>query len=186
MSLLRVYPSDAHPGAHHDHHTLEDITAEAARAGIRFERWEAGVALPLGAGQEDVLAAYRTSVDRLSRMAGFVAADVVRVLPDTPGHPEMRRKFLEEHTHAEDEARFFVEGAGLFVIHHNGSVLSVLCEQGDLISVPAGMPHWFDMGSRPRFTAIRLYTSREGWVARFTGSDIASRFPGLGEDGLSG
>jgi 1,2-dihydroxy-3-keto-5-methylthiopentene dioxygenase len=177
MSLLRVYPSDADASVYHEHHIWEDITAEAARAGIRVERWEAGAALPPGADQEDVLAAYRTSVDRLSQAAVFVAADVVRVSPDTPGHPEMRRKFLEEHTHAEDEARFFVEGAGLFVIHHGGSVLCVLCVQGDLINVPAGTPHWFDM---------RLYTSREGWVARFTGSDIASRFPRFGEGGLPG
>ena len=39
----------------------------------------------------------------------------------------MRRKFLEEHTHAEDEVRFFVEGCGLFVLHIGSEVLSVLC-----------------------------------------------------------
>ena len=48
---------------------------------------------------------------------------------------------------------------------------------GDLVRVPAGMPHWFDMGPRPRFTAIRLFTNPEGWVAHYTGSDIARRFP---------
>jgi 1,2-dihydroxy-3-keto-5-methylthiopentene dioxygenase len=53
----------------------------------------------------------------------------------------------------------------------------VICEQGDLISVPDGTTHWFDMGPRPHFTAIRLFTNPEGWVANFTGSDIASRFP---------
>ncbi len=43
--------------------------------------------------------------------------------------------------------------------------------------MPAKTPHWFDMGPRPRFTAIRLFLSPEGWVAEASGSDIAGRFP---------
>jgi 1,2-dihydroxy-3-keto-5-methylthiopentene dioxygenase len=53
----------------------------------------------------------------------------------------------------------------------------VLCETGDLISVPAGIRHWFDMGPTPHFTAIRLFTNPEGWIARFTGDPIADAFP---------
>jgi 1,2-dihydroxy-3-keto-5-methylthiopentene dioxygenase len=43
--------------------------------------------------------------------------------------------------------------------------------------VPANTPHWFDMGSDPEFTAIRLFNNQEGWVAQGTGSDIAKQFP---------
>lgn len=185
MSMLREYPSDADPGAFRDFTAFEDIVAAAARSGVRFERWRADRALSEGATQGDVLAAYRERVERLQQECGFVKADVVRVTPETPNHPALREKFLEEHTHAEDEARFFVEGAGLFVIHRAPSVICVLCEAGDLIDVPAGTPHWFDMGPRPRFTAIRLFTSPEGWVARFTGSDIARRFPRMGEGAIA-
>ncbi len=53
----------------------------------------------------------------------------------------------------------------------------MLCEEGDLISVPAGTRHWFDMGPNPRFTAIRLFTNADGWIANFTGDTIADRFP---------
>ncbi len=185
MSLLRIYPSDADPHTFHESTTAEGIAAGAAAAGIRFERWRAGEDLPPGAGQDVILAAYHTSVDRLKRACGFVAADVVRVRPETPDHGVLRRKFLAEHAHAEDEARFFVEGSGLFTIHHGGAVYCLLCEAGDLINVPAGTPHWFDMGPRPSFTCIRLFTSPEGWVAQFTGSDIADRFPRMGEGALA-
>jgi 1,2-dihydroxy-3-keto-5-methylthiopentene dioxygenase len=185
MSLLRVYPSDVDPGTYRESISPEEIAAAAAPAGIRFERWRAGETLPRGATQEAILAAYREQVELLQRAAGFVAADVIRVDPETPGHAELRRKFLAEHTHTDDEARFFVEGAGLFTIHHGGAVYCLLCEAGDLIDVPAGTPHWFDMGPAPRFTCIRLFASKEGWVARFTGSDLADRFPRLGERGLA-
>jgi 1,2-dihydroxy-3-keto-5-methylthiopentene dioxygenase len=185
MSLLRVYPSDTDPLTYRESTTPEGIAAGAAPAGIRFERWRAEKELSPGASQAAVLEAYRESVEALQRASGFVTADVVGVRPETPNHAELRKKFLAEHTHAEDEVRFFVEGSGLFTIHQGGAVYCLLCEAGDLINVPAGTPHWFDMGPRPCFTAIRLFSKPEGWVAAFTGSDVADRFPRLGEGGLA-
>ena len=77
----------------------------------------------------------------------------------------MRAKFLDEHRHGEDEVRFFVAGRGLFVLHIEEHVYAVLCERNDLISVPAGTRHWFDMGEHPHFVAVRLFNNPEGWVA---------------------
>jgi 1,2-dihydroxy-3-keto-5-methylthiopentene dioxygenase len=103
----------------------------------------------------------------------------LRCLPDNPERLELRRKFLQEHTHDEDEVRFFVEGAGVFYLRSAGKVHVTRCERGDLLSVPAGTRHWFDMGPAPFFTAIRWFTRPEGWVARFTGDPIAEQFPGF-------
>ena len=91
----------------------------------------------------------------------------------------LRDKFLHEHTHSDFEVRFFVDGEGLFYIRKNSRVYAILCNRGDLISVPANTKHWFDMGPRPYFKAVRLFTTPEGWVANFTGDKIADRFPRL-------
>mgnify|MGYP006276487783 CR=1 FL=1 len=91
----------------------------------------------------------------------------------------LRQKFLAEHTHSEDEVRFFVEGRGLFCLHIGDAVLQLLCEQNDLISVPAGTKHWFDMGAAPSFCAVRFFNNTEGWVAAFTGDAIAASYPML-------
>ena len=99
--------------------------------------------------------------------------------PTRPDKAALRQKFLNEHTHAEDEVRFFVAGRGLFTLHLGDQVHEVLCEKDDLISVPAGTRHWFDMGPEPYFVAIRVFTNPAGWVANFTGDDIAARFPRL-------
>jgi 1,2-dihydroxy-3-keto-5-methylthiopentene dioxygenase len=178
MSELKVYPDHAssHPSVYTEH---EAIQRELEAVGIRFERWEASRQLAASASQEEILAAYQGSVDRLMQQHGFRSVDVIKMVPDPPKKVELRDKFLSEHTHSEDEVRFFVEGQGLFNIHKQGKVYAVLCEKGDLIGVPAGTPHWFDMGPDPYFTAIRLFTHTEGWVAHFTGSDIAARFPSL-------
>lgn len=178
MSLLRVYRDDD-PTKAEEYTALEDIARVAAGARIRFERWSPGSPLPPGATPADVLSTYAEPVKRLSDACGFVTADVISVSPSTPNHAELRRKFLDEHTHSEDEARFFVEGSGMFCIHHENHVLSFHVEAGDLINVPAGTRHWFDMGPNPRFTCIRWFSDPKGWVAELTGSDIASRFPRL-------
>lgn len=163
-------------------YTSEDPTAIAgqlADAGVRFERWHAGQPVRAGDPQDKVLAAYRDDIDRLVREEGYQTVDVVSMAPDNPDRAQLRKKFLDEHTHGEDEVRFFVDGRGLFTLHIGERIYEILCETGDLLGVPAGTPHWFDMGPEPRFVAIRLFNNPEGWVARFTGSDIASKFSRL-------
>lgn len=176
MSHLHVYPD--HSPELLAHHTHPDGIAEAlSPLGVRFERWPVIDTLPSDADQDAVLGAYRAQVDRILAESGFVAVDVISLHPEHPQREAFRARFLQEHTHGEFEIRFFVEGSGQFNLHLDGKVFQVVCTKGDLISVPAGTPHWFDMGPRPSFRAIRFFTNPEGWVAAFTGSDIADRYP---------
>jgi 1,2-dihydroxy-3-keto-5-methylthiopentene dioxygenase len=157
----------------------DSIARELREIGVRFERWTAGAHLPEGADQNTVIAAYRSSIDRLMSECGYRAVDVLRLERGTPDTAPIRAKFLNEHAHSEDEVRFFVEGRGAFYLRAGGKVYQTVCVRGDLISVPAGTKHWFDMGADPQFTAIRLFTNQDGWVANFTGDAIAERFPKL-------
>ena len=177
MSRLRIY-DDTHAGTPRSTYTEHpDIARELAAVGVRFEQWEASQPVVPGAGQDEVIAAYRGDIDRLMRDEGYQAVDVISLRPDNPHRAAFRQKFLNEHTHSEDEVRFFVAGAGQFTLHIDGRVYEVLCESGDLIGVPDRTRHWFDMSESPYFIAIRLFTNKEGWVAEFTGDDIAERFP---------
>ncbi|WP_206240717.1 1,2-dihydroxy-3-keto-5-methylthiopentene dioxygenase [Novosphingobium terrae] len=173
MTSLTIHNAAApfsHEGAITD---FPRIAAAMARANITLERWEADVALSADADDAAILAAYAPQVARLKARAGYRSEDVVRMTPDHPMRAELRQKFLSEHVHDDDEVRFFVEGSGLFCIHHKGAVYALTCTAGDLIVLPAGTRHWFDTGEQPRFTAIRLFISPEGWVARYTGETIA-------------
>ena len=177
MSRLRVFNDDA-PGSvlleTRDH---AGIAAELGRIGVVYEQWLAGQPVKAGDSPEAIMDAYRADIDRLVAENGFNSVDVVSIAPDNPQRDAMRAKFLEEHTHKEGEVRFFVDGSGLFSLHVGGKVFEVLCEKGDLISVPGDTTHWFDMGAEPEFVAIRFFTNPDGWVGHFTGSDIAQRFP---------
>jgi 1,2-dihydroxy-3-keto-5-methylthiopentene dioxygenase len=155
MSILSVYQDSVPEQPLKVLTHIDDIAATLAEVGVHLERWEASAPIGAGASSEEVIAAYRPQIDRLMSERGYVTVDVISLTSDHPQKAELRAKFLEEHRHA------------------------VLCEKNDLISVPAGTRHWFDMGEHPHFVAIRLFNNPEGWVAQFTGEDIAGRFPRL-------
>ncbi len=179
MSRLRIFEEKDHASPLINTSDHADIARELHKVGVRFERWKAAQPIAPGAAPEDVIAAYRDDIERLQREHGYQAVDVISLGADHPQKDTLRQKFLNEHTHAEDEVRFFVAGEGLFTLHIDDRVYEVLCTQGDLIGVPDNTRHWFDMGPSPGFVAIRLFTNPEGWVAQFTGDEIAARFPRL-------
>ena len=176
MTYLRIFTADDAENTLVDTHDPIEIAASLEAIGVRFERWPLRP-LPADPSQDAILQAYAAEVERLKGAHGYQAVDVIRLTPEHPDRAALRGKFLSEHRHSEDEVRFFVEGEGLFTLRDEERVHAVLCAEGDLISVPAGMRHWFDMGPTPRFIAIRLFTNPEGWVANFTGDAIADRYP---------
>jgi 1,2-dihydroxy-3-keto-5-methylthiopentene dioxygenase len=185
MSRLRIFSESDGNSPHKTLARHDDIARELGAVGVRFERWDASQPVVPGASQDEVIAAYRSDIERLRREKGYQAVDVISLTPDHPDRAALRQKFLNEHTHSEDEVRFFVAGCGLFTLHIGANVYEVLCEQGDLIGVPDGTRHWFDMSERPYFIAIRLFSNKEGWVANYTGDDIAQRFPRLPAESIA-
>ena len=177
MSRLRIFDDHA-PGTPLLATTdRTEMGAELAKIGVHLEQWEPAHSVQPGDAPETIMAAYKVDIDRLVEANGFKSVDVVSIAPDNPNREAMRAKFLEEHFHKEDEVRFFVAGSGLFTLHVDGKVFEVLCEAGDLIAVPDGTTHWFDMGPEPSFVAIRFFTEPDGWVGHFTGSGLAAQFP---------
>ncbi|WP_199442523.1 1,2-dihydroxy-3-keto-5-methylthiopentene dioxygenase [Umezawaea beigongshangensis] len=186
MTLLTVWPDDE-PGTVLTRTTdPEEIRAELERHGVRFEQWPVVEGLPATPESDEVVRAYREHVDRVVEAEGYVLVDAMHMTPsDDPewlaSAAAARRKFLAEHTHDDDEDRYFARGSGVFYLHVGGRVHAVLCEAGDLLSVPANTTHWFDMGSRPDYVSIRFFHDDDGWVGDFTGSPIAESFPGFDE-----
>lgn len=177
MSRLRIFHQECPEQLLFSSDNREQINTRLAAIGVRFEQWPLQAGIRSGAEPEAVMRAYRSHIQLLNEEYGFQSMDVISLDPHNPKRQELRQKFLQEHTHNEDEIRFFVAGSGLFTLHPHEQVYEVLCTAGDLIGVPNGMRHWFDMGAKPDFVAIRFFTRPDGWVGYFTGDDIAERFP---------
>jgi len=184
VTLLQIMPEDEPGRVLLRTRDDEVITRELAARGVRLRHW------PLYAGDatqldnDSLLAHYRDQVEQVCADDGMKLVDMVRLHPEPTGEwrakaAKARATFLEEHRHSEDEVRFFAHGRGMFVLHLGDRVYAVVCEAGDLLSVPAGTLHWFDMGAQPDFAAIRFFQEEDGWVGDFTGEPIAGRFPRL-------
>jgi 1,2-dihydroxy-3-keto-5-methylthiopentene dioxygenase len=174
MAIVRIPDKDV---------TLREEAAvrrHLAGIGIGYERWEPAHAVSAGADAEEILAAYAEEIERLKARGGYVTADVIDVNPETPGLEEMLAKFRREHWHDEDEVRFIISGRGLFHLKPaQGPLTSVETEPGDLISVPSGTRHWFDLCADRRIRAIRLFREAAGWAPRYTDSGAERSYQSL-------
>jgi 1,2-dihydroxy-3-keto-5-methylthiopentene dioxygenase len=161
-------------------HDPDEIRKFLLSIGIQYEHWESSASLPQDSSAQQVLNAYADQVERLKSEGGYVTADVIDVRPDTPGLDAMLAKFKTEHWHDEDEVRYIVAGRGLFHIHPtNASVCAIEVEPGDLIRVPRGTLHWFDLCSDRRVRAIRLFQDPSGWTPHYTNSGVEEGYQPL-------
>jgi len=147
--------------------------------GILYEQWEAKVPFSPDADQATILGAYAHVLEPYMQKNGYKTADVINISAQTPDYGALRNKFLSEHQHTEDEVRFFVDGKGFFWFNLNDSepIFNVMCEAGDLISVPANTKHWFDAGKENPFVkAIRVFIDTSGWVPHYTNSGVDKKY----------
>ncbi len=160
--------------------TLIDRKAIAdylAGCGIDYERWIPDHPIDNDASAEEILKAYSEEIDKLKARGRYVTADVIDVNPETPGLKEMLAKFNREHWHDEDEVRFIISGHGLFHVHpKTGPVVGIEVEAGDLIRVPRGTWHWFNLCADRRIRAIRLFQDMAGWTPYYTDSGVDENF----------
>jgi len=182
MTLLNIY-SENNPDQAETVSSFDLIKKGLNEIGLDIVRWVPKNTLSPSSSNEEILEAYSKQITFIKNTRGFKGVDVITMNEKTPREkiPEIRAKFLKEHTHSDDEIRYFIEGSGLFVVHHKDKVYSILCEAGDFISVPAMTKHWFDMGSEPNFRCIRFFSEESGWIADYTNDEIGSKFPNLDE-----
>ena len=156
-----------------------EIAVYLAGCGVDYEQWQPAHPVAEDASAEQILLAYSQEINSLKARGGYVTADVIDVGPNTPGLDEMLRKFNREHWHDEDEVRFIIEGRGLFHINTGDSVFVLEVSRGDLISVPRGTHHWFDLCAEKRIRAIRLFQNPSGWTPHYTESGVDQGFQPL-------
>ena len=157
---------------------FEEIKDYLSKISIDYERWDAEEArVSPDAAPEEILAAYADEIEKLKVSGGYVTADVIDIKPETPNLEQMLDRFRPEHWHDEDEVRFIVKGHGrFFIAPREGSVTSITMEPGDLIRVPRGTHHWFDLDENLTVRAIRLFQDVSGWTPHYTESGLEKSY----------
>jgi 1,2-dihydroxy-3-keto-5-methylthiopentene dioxygenase len=149
-------------------HDAAEIKAFLAGISIDYDRWDL-VELEDQADDSAILAAYARQIERVKQEGGYTSVDIINVSSVTPGLDEMLAKFNREHWHDEDEVRFTVRGRGLFHISPpNHPPVSVEVGPGDMIRVPRGTHHWFNLCGTRQISTVRFFQNKEGWTPHYT------------------
>lgn len=158
----------------------DEIKGHLSAIGIDYERWENLKQVAVDATDQEILNGYADEIDTLKTRGGYVTADVINIVPATPGLEALLDKFNKEHWHDEDEVRFIVKGHGLFhIAPKGGDVVSIEMEAGDMICVPRGTRHWFNLCGDRTVRAIRLFQDISGWTPHYTQSGVDERYQPL-------
>jgi 1,2-dihydroxy-3-keto-5-methylthiopentene dioxygenase len=156
------------------------ISAFLAPFGIWYRRFEGTDQLGESPTDQEILEAYREPIEKLKAEGGYVTADVINIKAETPGLEAMLNRFNKEHFHDEDEVRFIVHGRGLFHIHPaDGPVFSIEVVEGDMIRVPRGTHHWFDLCADRTIRAVRLFQDTSGWTPHYTETGVDGHYQPL-------
>ena len=155
----------------------QEISAFLKPFGIWFEQWKVDGRLKETATDQDILSEYAPEIEAVKQRGGFVTADVINVNASTPNLDMMLQKFNKEHTHDEDEVRFTVSGKGIFHLHpEGGPVFGVTVESGDMINVPRGTKHWFNLCDDRHIRCIRFFEDPSGWTPHYIEEGVHGQF----------
>jgi 1,2-dihydroxy-3-keto-5-methylthiopentene dioxygenase len=157
---------------------VEDIQQHLAPVGIEYDRWELLPEIDKDSSTEVILEAYAEQIERLKEQGSYTKADVVNVNSSTPGLDAMLAKFSTEHWHEEEEVRFIIYGRGVYHVHLPGgrSVAKLEVEAGDMIRVPRGTLHWFNLCAEREIKAIRFFQDPAGWTPYYTYSGLEKHY----------
>lgn len=157
----------------------EDIASTLAAVGIEFSELPLENRVQAGASEQEVLAALGDPLEQLKRDSDLSKVEVISI--DQRHWPREGDEPVELPVEVQADGAqlyLFLAGQGLLSLHIDDFVYGLIGERNALISVPAGIRHWFDLGEFPHCAAIRL-SAASAVMARPSGDAIAADFPRL-------
>jgi 1,2-dihydroxy-3-keto-5-methylthiopentene dioxygenase len=162
---------------------LNDIRRELAPLNIELSHWPIEKTAKVGpllkadtltdAQKEELLKELDARFFEQKEKYGYQTRDLVVLHSQVPKLEDMLKIFDKCHTHSDDEVRYIVDGSGIFgFCLPNGTQALLTVEGEEYIRVPQNTEHWFVLDNKRRIKAVRYFTSKEGWVANYTGAKV--------------
>ncbi len=179
MSILSVYHQSTPDTPNKVLTHADDIAATLAEQGVHFEQRELLERIRPGTAHEEVNDALRGNIDTLIADFGVGVVEVLSVHAEHPQKDELRAGLIDERRHASRDVRFVASGRGLLNMRIGEYVYALVAERTDLVSLPAGIAQWFDIGEQPQLVMLRLFETEEGRKPQLVGNDSSRLYPGL-------
>lgn len=123
--------------------------------------------------KEQVLQKLDIYFQQLRQTAGYQFCDLIVLHSKLRDLDALLSKFDKSHIHADAEVRYIIAGEGVFgFVSSDGSQMELTVQPEDYINVPKGTEHWFYLTELRQIKAVRYFTTTEGWVPEYTGTEI--------------
>ncbi len=142
----------------------------AAALGVRWGRWAEGLEPDAGAADS------ARALVHLRRELGAHVAEKVRFSGQGYDGANPRPQELAGE---EAVACVFLQGTALLSVRTPAGFTSLLCDAGDWLLLPAGVPHVFDAGESPDVSFLRLSAGTRGWFPWHTGLSLPPALPAM-------
>jgi 1,2-dihydroxy-3-keto-5-methylthiopentene dioxygenase len=161
---------------------LGDIARELAPLNVQLNRWSVGDNPEIhrllakdalsDEEKEQVLQALDSYFEELKASAGYQSRDLIVLHPEVPNLNALLSKFDPCHYHTDAEVRYIVAGEGIFgFVRPDGSQVELTVQAQEYINVPENTEHWFYLTPSQRIKAVRYFTTTEGWLPEYTGTE---------------
>jgi len=107
-------------------------------------------------------------LNKFAKEMGFSCSNEVIIHPDAiPNYEQELKNFFAEHSHEEEGVRYFAQGEGYFDVRNDkGEWVRILCQPGDVITLPSGIYHRFTTTSTDSVVLVRLFKEEPSYKIR--------------------
>lgn len=178
MGVLATFDSQA---TWEQTHVCDGLVLEnLERLGAAWGRWNVQSPWPANGALSALLKSRRTELTQLHQRFCTESVARLRLLPGTPGWPDLRRTWQRLQARDEPVVHWVLEGTLVVYLQTDDGYLGVLCEAGEWLAIPAGVRYARDAGEAPDLDVLVLSASAEN-IGSHTRSDADTELPSLDE-----
>ncbi|XP_013416984.1 1,2-dihydroxy-3-keto-5-methylthiopentene dioxygenase-like [Lingula anatina] len=108
------------------------------------------------------------TLKKIKQERGYTWEDDIEISKGTlPDFEEKTKAFATEHMHPDEEVRLVLDGTGFFDVRdREDRWIRLQFQKGDMIALPPGMYHRFNLGSDEGYLKLhRIYSTVPQWTA---------------------
>ncbi|HLO87503.1 MAG TPA: acireductone dioxygenase [Nostocaceae cyanobacterium] len=163
---------------------LTRIVQELELLGIKLRHYEPGTSLlfphlmeqdTVTESEKRYIVELHSSVfEFLQQENNYLWCDLLNVHPGSPNLQAQVTTYQNYHTHTAPEAIYLLAGEMIYgFVRSDGSQVQLLIQAQDYLHIPANVEHWSSPAASLHFKVIRYFTTVEGWMPNYTGTQLS-------------
>ncbi|MBW4644714.1 MAG: acireductone dioxygenase [Goleter apudmare HA4340-LM2] len=161
-----------------------EIASELAPLGIHLKHYDPGTSLLFphlldqdvltDTEKRYILELHNSAMEFLQQENSYLWCDLFSLHPGSPHLPTAIATYSRYHTHTSAEPLYVLAGEMIFgFVRADGTQIQLLVQAQDYLVIPADVEHWCSPSASLYFKGVRYFTTAEGWLPTYTGTQLS-------------